>query len=76
MTSDDLPALETKISAELARRPECFITQPRELRIVQRMSASELRKFALDHGWRVIRRVGGRQFQFYNDTYARAHARE
>ncbi len=76
MISEDLAALEAKISATLALRPECFVTQPRELRIVQRMTANELQDFAQENGWRVIRRVGGRQFQFYNDTYARMHARE
>ncbi len=74
MISDELPVLETKITAQLAQRPEYFVTQPAELRVIQRLTSSELNDFVRDNGWRVIRRVGGRQFQFYNDTYARAHA--
>ena len=28
----------------------------------------ELNDFALQHGWRVVRRIGGRQIEFYNDA--------
>jgi hypothetical protein len=71
MISDDLPALQTKIFGELSRRPEYFVTHPAELHVIQQLTRTELDDFARKHGWRVIRRVGGRQFQFYNDTYAR-----
>ena len=71
MISDDLPALERKIADDLSRRPECFITHPSEVRILQHMDVSELREFANRNGWRVVRRLGGRQFQFYNDTNER-----
>jgi len=30
-----------------------------------------LEKFAIDHGWRVVSRIGGRQIEFYNDAAAR-----
>ncbi|MEY2526317.1 MAG: hypothetical protein QOE73_1088, partial [Verrucomicrobiota bacterium] len=31
------------------------------------MSHDELRKFAAQHGWDTVRRIGGRQIEFYND---------
>ena len=71
MTSSDLLAVEAKIASELSRRPECFITHPTEVRVLQQLQASELEDFAHRHGWRVVRRLGGRQIQFYNDTYER-----
>jgi hypothetical protein len=71
MTSDDLAALERKIAGDLSRRPECFITHPSEVRLLQPMEKSELRQLANRNGWRVVRRLGGRQFQFYNDTNER-----
>lgn len=63
-----LAGLTAKISAALAVKPEVFITHPAELKILSFMSEAELRKFATDHGWRVVRRVGGRQIEFYNDA--------
>jgi hypothetical protein len=36
------------------------------------MSEDELREFATNHGWRIIRRLGGRQIEFYNDASVRA----
>ena len=71
MTSDHLSAIETKIAAELRRRPECFITRPTETRALGALSLEELQRFANERGWRVVRRLGGRQFQFYNDTNER-----
>lgn len=71
MTSDDLSAMESKIAGELSRRPECFIVHPSEVRILQWMDEGELRQFANRNGWRVVRRLGGRQYQFYNDTNER-----
>ena len=71
MTCEGLSAVEAKIAAELRRRPECFITHPTETRLLGRLAVDDLRKFANERGWRVIRRLGGRQFQFYNDTNER-----
>jgi len=71
MTSDDISAMEAKISAELSRRPECFITHPSEVRVLQQLDATGLQDFAHRHGWRVVRRLGGRQLQFYHDTTER-----
>jgi len=67
----NLSALEKKITAVLANRPECFITHPAELAVLKSMSPAELEKFAIDHGWRVVSRIGGRQIEFYNDAAAR-----
>ena len=67
----NLPALEKKITAVLASRPECFITHPAELAVLKSMSSAELEKFAIDHGWNVVSRIGGRQIEFYNDAAAR-----
>ena len=71
MISDDLSAMEAKIAGELSRRPECFITHPSEVRVLQQLEEAELQDFAHRHGWSVVRRLGGRQLQFYNDTNER-----
>lgn len=63
-----LPALTAKIAGALAVRPELFITHPAELKVLSSMTEDELMQFAVDHGWRVVRRVGGRQIEFYNDA--------
>jgi hypothetical protein len=63
-----LPALTAKIARMLSIKPEYLVTQPVELRILQEMSDSDVREFAKSHGWRVIRRLGGRQIEFYNDA--------
>ncbi len=71
MISDDLSGVEAKIARELRKRPECFVTHPAELRPLQQLDHAELEKFASDRGWRVVRRLGGRQLQFYSDTNER-----
>ena len=68
---EHLPALTAKISAALAIRPEVFITHPAELRVLSAMSEDELGKFAAEHGWETVRRIGGRQIEFYNDASVR-----
>jgi hypothetical protein len=68
---EHLPALATKIGKILAIKPEYLVTQPAELRILREMSEEEVREFAKSHGWRVIRRLGGRQIEFYNDPSRR-----
>ena len=69
---EHLPALAAKIAAALSIKSEYFVTQPVELRILREMSESEVRNFAESHGWRVVRRLGGRQIEFYNDASQRA----
>ena len=69
---EQLPGLAAKISSALTIRPEVFITHPAELRILHAMSEAELHEYAANRGWRVVRRVGGRQIEFYNDAGARA----
>jgi hypothetical protein len=71
MTSDALSAIEAKIAEALRRRPECFIVHPTETRLLGGLGTEDLKKFANERGWRVVRRLGGRQFQFYNDTNER-----
>ena len=71
MTSDELSAIETRIDTELQKRPECFIVHPTETRLLGKLSVDELMSFAQERGWRVVRRLGGRQFQFYNDASQR-----
>jgi hypothetical protein len=68
---DNLPAVERKISTVLAIRPECFITHPAELAVLKVMTPDQLENFAIDHGWRAVSRIGGRQIEFYNDAAAR-----
>ncbi len=69
--SPNLLAVENKIAEVLAFRPQCFITHPVELSALGRLSPEELSAFAGKHGWRTVRRVGGRQIEFYNDSSAR-----
>ncbi len=71
MISDELSGVEAKIARELRKCPECFITHPAEVRVLQLLEAAELEKFANDRSWRVVRRLGGRQIQFYSDTNER-----
>ncbi len=59
------------IAQELARKPEHFITHPSEKRLFQALSDEDLRGFAHEHGWRVVRRLGGRRIEFYNDAHER-----
>ncbi len=68
----DLPALAAKIGEALSTGSEYVVTQPAELRVLREMSEDEVREFAKSHGWRVIRRLGGRQIEFYNDASVRA----
>ena len=65
---DQLPAVIAKIARMLAIKPEYFVTHPSELGVVRALSDEELRDMARQHGWRVVRRVGGRQIEFYNDA--------
>lgn len=74
-----LPALEPMargIAQQLAHRPEHFITHPSELKLFHSVSDEELRRFAHEHGWRVVRRIGGRQIEFYNDAQMRLDNRQ
>jgi hypothetical protein len=68
---DHLPGLAEKIARVLSIKPEYLVTQPAELRILNEMSEEDVREFAKSHGWRVIRRLGGRQIEFYNDASRR-----
>lgn len=68
----DLPALAVKIGKALSRGSEYVVTQPAELCVLRGMCDAEVAEFAKTHGWRVIRRLGGRQIEFYNDASARA----
>jgi hypothetical protein len=65
---DQLPAVIAKIARMLAIKPEYFVSHPSELRVVRALSEQELREVARQNGWRVVRRVGGRQIEFYNDA--------
>lgn len=66
-----LSGLTEKIASRLANKSEVYIIHPAELRVLRSMSDQDLRQFAVSHGWRVVRRVGGRQIEFYNDASAR-----
>jgi hypothetical protein len=66
-----LSGLRGKIASRLANKSEVFIAHPAELRILRAMSDQDLRAFAAQHGWRIVRRVGGRQVEFYNDAAVR-----
>lgn len=68
---EDLPALAAKMEKVLSIKSEYLVTQPAELRILRAMSEADVKDFARSHGWRVIRRLGGRQIEFYNDASQR-----
>jgi hypothetical protein len=68
MIHEQLPAVITKIARMLAVTSVYFVTHPAELKIVQALSDSELQHLAQENGWRFVRRVGGRQIEFYNDA--------
>ena len=74
-STDRLGALRTKISGVLAVKPQCFITHRSELSSLNGLKPDELREFAEQNGWRSVRRVGGRQIEFYNDATVRAQYR-
>jgi hypothetical protein len=69
---NDLPALAAKIGGRLSMSSEYVVTQPVELRVLREISEDELHEFAANHGWRIIRRLGGRQIEFYNDASVRS----
>ena len=69
---EELPGLVDKVREALSRGSEYVVTQPAELRGLREMSDIELSDFARSHGWRVIRRLGGRQIEFYNEATQRA----
>ena len=69
--NENLPALIAKISRALSLKSEVFIIHPAELQVLRSMSDQQLRQFAAEHGWRVVRRLGGRQIEFYNDAGVR-----
>ena len=69
---NDLPALAAKIGRRLVISSEYIVTQPAELRVLRDMSEDEIREFAKSRGWRVIRRLGGQQIEFYNDASVRS----
>ena len=68
---DYLPALAVKIANVLSVKAEYVVTRPAELRILREMSENDVTEFAKNHGWRMIRRLGGRQIEFYNDASQR-----
>ena len=72
--TDGLRAVESKIARVLLGKPECFITHPAELRALKAMTDAELSDFAEQHGWRIVRRIGGRQIEFYNDVSAKLNS--
>jgi hypothetical protein len=74
--SPNLIAVENKIARVLSTKSECFITHPTELAALKSMSPDEIEEFAIDHGWGVVSRLGGRQIEFYNDASARVASEE
>ena len=67
-----LESMARVITQRLATRPEYFVTHHSELRLFRTLNDRDLRNFARQHGWRVVRRIGGRQIEFYHDAQARS----
>jgi hypothetical protein len=72
--NNNLPGLAEKITARLTLKSEVSIIHPAELRILRSITDEELRSFAAKKGWRIVRRLGGRQVEFYNDAGTRTEA--
>jgi hypothetical protein len=70
--TSDLFGVTAKIAARLAVKAEVIIIHPAELRILRSITDHELRAFAARNGWRIVRRLGGRQIEFYNDAGTRS----
>ncbi|HEY2713139.1 MAG TPA: hypothetical protein VGI60_11545 [Chthoniobacterales bacterium] len=71
MTEDPPKGLDPMahvIAQRLAVRPEHFVTQSNERQLFQALSGDDLRRFVRGHGWRVVRRIGGRQIDFHNEA--------
>jgi hypothetical protein len=68
---EGLDGLANKIRTRLSNKPEMSIIHPAELRILRSLADHDLRAFAAVNGWRVTRRLGGRQIEFYNDASTR-----
>ncbi len=69
MNEEHLERLEPMarvIAEQLAQKPEHFITHPSEMKLFQSFADDELCEFARRHGWRIVRRIGGRRIEFYN----------
>ncbi len=71
MIPQQFGAVAERVRATLAAKPECFITHPAELHVLHQLTDDELIDFAERNGWRVVRRVGSRQIEFYNDVTTR-----
>jgi hypothetical protein len=71
--ADELGGLGEKIASRLAVKPEVLIIHPAELRILRSLADQDLCAFAAKNGWRIVRRLGGRQIEFYNDAGTRAN---
>ena len=69
--NNELAGLAEKIATRLAVKPEISIIHPAELRVLRSITDQELRSFAATNGWRIVRRLGGRQIEFYNDAGTR-----
>jgi hypothetical protein len=70
--NNNLAGLGEKIARGLATKSEVYIIHPAELRALRSVTDEELRSLAARNGWRVVRRLGGKQIEFYNDAGARA----
>jgi hypothetical protein len=71
MSNNDLAAVRAKIAARLANTSQVFINHPAELKVLRTMSDDQLRNLAAEQGWRIVRRLGRHQIEFYNDTSTR-----
>jgi hypothetical protein len=69
--NQDMSGLIEKIAARLAFKSEITVIHPAELRVLRSMTDTELRSVAAQRGWRIVRRLGGRQIEFYNDAGTR-----
>ncbi len=72
--NNNLAGLAEKIARRLATKSEVYIIHPAELRALRSVTDEELRSLAARNGWRVVRRLGGKQIEFYNDAGARPPA--
>src|SRR5437667_227734 len=67
---------QTPLQPLCAQRTSCLLLRSAGLKSAARtdwksMLPEGIEELALEHGWRAVSRLGGRQIEFYNDAGAR-----
>ena len=60
-----LHALARRIQATVNETGRCLLTAPSELAPMRALNAEDLHKFAAEHGWTAVPRLGFSQLEFF-----------